>query len=429
MTINIASEEKLIRAVGLPGIIALTINGIIGAAIFVMPANVAKILGTSSPIAFIGAGILSMIIAACFAELGGKFDRTGGAYLYASEAYSGAFAFVVGWMFFLGRLTSVAALSNALAGFAGYFVNTASPVRELLITSVLALLGIVNILGIRLSAGVISVLTIIKLIALLTFISVGIVFVKWDVFSTIKFPPVGDLTSALLLVMFAFSGFEVIAVPGAEIINPKRNLPLGLLIGTGITMVIYLLIQIVAVGAFPGLASSKAPLAEASELFMGAKGGLLVGAGAVFSTIGTLISILLVGPRILYAMSLNRQMPHFFSKIHPQYRTPYLAIGFFTILGIVWSLSSTFQDLATLSAMTRLITYIGTAVALLILRKKLPSPDTFRMPGGVITPVVAILLSVFLLTAATKKHIISGSIALAVGVILYLLTLRSGKRS
>ena len=425
---NHASEEKLIRAVGFKGVVALTINGVIGASIFVMPANAAHMLGPASPIAFIGAGALAMIVAACFAELGGKFERTGGAYIYAVEAYGGAVAFVIGWMYFLGRLTSVAALSNALVGFAGYFIITASPLREILIVAVLVVLGLINILGIRFSTGMINLLTGLKMTALLVFIIVGIFFVRWGVFSSVRFPPMNDLMATLLLVIFAFSGFEVIAIPGAEIIEPKRNLPLGLLIGTAITIVVYLLIQIVAIGTFPGLASSSAPLAQASELFLGRSGGAFLTAAAVFSTIGTLVSILLVGPRILYAMSLHRQLPSFLSKVHPRYRTPYLAIIFFTIVGTVWSVSSTFQDLAIVSVMARLITYIGTAAAVLILRKKIPSPGTFRIPGGPLIPVLTIVASVTILSASSRKHIITGTIALLVGFAMYFVAVKSIKR-
>ena len=116
-------EANLVRAVGLKEIIALTINGIIGAGIFALPATIAKLLGISSPIAFLIAGLFAGILVLCFAELGGKYDRTGGAYLYASEAFGGVVAFLIGWMYFLARLTSVAALSNAMIGFLGYFFS------------------------------------------------------------------------------------------------------------------------------------------------------------------------------------------------------------------------------------------------------------------------------------------------------------------
>lgn len=425
-----SSEEKLVRALGLKDIITLTINAVIGAGIFVLPAAVAKMMGVSSPIAFIGAGIFTLIIVLCFAELGGKFERTGGAYLYAMEAYGGAFAFIVGWMYFLGRLTAVSALSGAFVGFAGLFMDTATPIREILIAIILSILGFINLVGIRSSKRMINVLTAIKLTVLGIFVVAGILAVHWNVFSAVTLPPVKELGAALLLVLFAFSGFEIIVIPGAEMINARRNLPMGILIGTGVTIVTYLLIQVVCVGTFPGLASSSSPIAEASSLFLGSKAALLITAGAMFSTIGTLTSLILAGPRILYAMSLSNQMPQIFSRVHSKFRTPYVAILFFTGLGLVCSLSSTFQDLATLSVMARLISYIGCAAAVPILRKKLPTPHTFHIPGGVTVPALAIILSLFLLTAANEKHFITGSIALLVGLVLYFVTAKSiGKKT
>lgn len=413
-------EQKLVRAVGFKGIIALTINAIIGAGIFTVPALVAGTLGISSPIVFALAGLFTLIIVLCFAELSGFFERTGGAYLYAYEAFgSGIIAFLIGWMYFLARLTALAALSNALIGFLGFFFDVTPLLRSILIIFAISLLGIINYLGIRLSARVINFLTVTKLFALLLLICAGFLLLDLSYLKEMRIPPMDSLIPALLVVMFVFTGFEVIAIPGAEVIHPRRNLPLGMIIGTVITILVYLLVQIVAVGADAELASSKRPLADAAQKLMGIKGGIIVSIGAVCSTMGTLMSLLLSGSRILFAMAVNDQMPAAFSKVHSRYRTPYVSIVLYTIISILLTLSGTFTTLATLSAIARLMTYIGSAVALLILRKKISSPDTFRIPGGPIVPVIAIVLSLFLLTAATRLHWITGSAAIAIGFILY----------
>jgi basic amino acid/polyamine antiporter, APA family len=247
--------------------------------------------------------------------------------------------------------------------------------------------------------------------------------VNWQGYAHLPLPDVRPLTQTLLLAMFAFSGFEVIAVPGAEIVDARRTVPLGLLAGTGITILIYVLIQTVAVGTFPGLANSQTPLASAARTFLGPKGGLILGAGAICSTIGTLTSLLLVAPRILFAMALNLQMPASFSRIHLRYRTPHVAILFCTLLTIALTLSGSFTRLATLSAIARIVTYIGSAAALLILRKKVPEAK-FRVPGGWFIPLLTILLCVFLLTAATRAYWIAGGIAVAFGLLLYAWSLR-----
>ena len=275
-------DSGLIRAIGMKDIVALTINGVIGAGIFALPASIAGILGAASPIAFLGAGIFCLAIVLCFAELGGRYDRTGGAYLYASEAFgSGAIAFLIGWLYFLARVTSVAALSTALAGFVSYLQELSPLQIRLIIVAALSTVGAINIIGIRTGSRVVNFLTIAKLIPLLIFIGAGFLLAKWNVYETISMPPAKDFTKAILLCMFAFSGYEVIGVPGAEMRNPKRDLPLGMLIGTVITILIYLSIQVVAVAATPNLSATQRPLAEAGESLMGPAGGVLMTVGGI----------------------------------------------------------------------------------------------------------------------------------------------------
>ena len=422
------AEQKLVRVVGRKEIIALTINSIIGAGIFAVPATISAILGIASPIAFVCAGLFTVFIVLCFAELGGRYDRTGGAYLYASEAFGGVAAFLIGWLYFLARLTSIAALTNAFIGFIGYFYEVVTPFRQLLIIAFLGLLGYINYRGVRASSRIINFLTVAKLAPLLTFIIAGFVVMNWDVYKNIPLPELQPFTKALLLCMFAFTGFEVIGIPGGEMTNAKRDIPVGMLIGTGITIAIYLSIQFVAVAVHPGIAISKSPLAEAAQFILGPKGGTFLTVGAICSVVGTLMGLMLTGPRILFAMSMQHQMPHLFARVHPSFRTPSVSIGFFAILSIAVTLSSGFANLATLSAMARMITYIGSALALILLRRRIPSPETFRVPGGVAIPVLTILLSIFLLTAATAQQWIAGICALAAGFVLYFFARKSHKR-
>lgn len=415
-------ERQLVRVVGLKEIIALTVNGIIGAGIFALPATTAAILGPASPLAFVAAGLFMIVIVLCFAELGGRYDRTGGAYLYASEAFGGSAAFIIGWMYFLARVTSVAALSSALAGFAGYFFELVPPYRQFFSLLVLGALGYINYLGIRSSTRVINILTIAKMAPLLILIVAGILLCRWDVYHQVTAPPIRDFARTLLICMFAFSGFEVIAIPGAEMKNPRKDIPKGILIGSGITIAVYLLIQVIAVAALPGIATSKRPLAEAAEQLMGTGGGVLLTVGGICSTVGTLTSLLLVGPRILFAMSLARQMPAPFGHVHERFRTPDASLGAFLAATACLMLLSDFTNLATLSAMARLVTYIGSALALLVLRKKHPAVEGFRAPGGPILPILTTLVSLYLLSAATRDQWIYGTGALVVGFVLYGIT-------
>ena len=412
-------EQKLVRAVGRKGIVALTINSIIGAGIFALPATIAGILGNAGFIAFIGAGIFTIFIVLCFAELGGRFDRTGGAYLYASEAFGGVTAFLVGWVYFLARMTSFAALTAALIGFIGYFVDLVTPYRQLVIICLAGILGFINYRGIRNSSRLINFFTVTKLGPLLILIVAGLAMMNLDAYKGFTFPSLEPLSKALLLCIFAFTGFEQITVPAGEMTDAKRDVPRAILTGTGITIVVYLLIQLVAGAVHPQLASSKRPLAEVAQIIMGTKGGILLTLGAIISVTGNIMGSMLTAPRIIFAMSTQQQLPTVFAKVHPVFRTPYISILFFTLVVIVVTLSSGFVNLATLSAMARLITYVSSAVALILLRKRIASPDTFRIPGGAAVPVITILISLFLLTAATREQWFAGISALGVGFVLY----------
>lgn len=416
------AEQKLIRVVGRKEIIAFTINGIVGGAIFVLPATVATILGIAGPLAFFCAGLFSVLIVLCFAELGGRYDRTGGAYLYASEAFGGIGAFLIGWFYFLARLTSIAALTNAFIGFISYFYELHSPFRELIIIAFLGLLGFINYRGIKTSSRIINFLTVAKIVPLLTFIIAGFILMNWNVYKDIPIPHLQPFMKAVLICMFALTGFEIIGIPGAEMTNARKDIPIGMIIGAAIAIAIYLSVQFVAAAIHPAIANSKSPIAESAQIMLGPGAGTFITVGAICSVVGTILGLMLAGPRIIFAMSIQHQMPAFFAKVHPAFHTPSVSITFFTILSIVITLSSGFANLATLSAMARMVTYIGSAIALIVLRKKMPSPDTFRLPGGFAIPIIAILLSIFFLTAATREQWIAGICGLILGLILYFVT-------
>jgi amino acid transporter len=422
------TEQQLVRAVRLKEVIALTINGIIGAGIFALPATAGRILGIASPLAFIFAGFFACFIVLCFAELGSRYDRTGGAYLYAQEAFGGAFAFVVGWMYFLARISSVAALCNAMIGFLSYFGTVETSLRTLLILITFTFLGGANYIGIKFSSRAINILTAAKLIPLLLFIAVGLAFVNWSMFLEVRLPPAKPLLETLLLAMFVFSGFEIVAVPGGEIVHPQRTVPRGLLLGTLFTILVYFFIQVVVIATHPDVNAAESPLAEAADAFTGGRGGGLISAGAIVSTLGTMLLLILAAPRILYAMALHQQMPSLFEKVHPRFRTPHVSILLVTILATLVAISGQFDELAKLSAMARLVTYAGSALALVWLRRKIPSPaGTFRVPGGAFIPVLTILISILLLTAATPEQWLIGSIAMVAGLLLYFVSSRRSR--
>jgi amino acid transporter len=425
-------SKGLVRAVGLPGLVAISVNGIVGAGIFVMPATAAALLGPASPIAYVIASVAAMLTALSFAEAGGMFDRAGGPYLYAREAFGPLTGFLMGWMFLLARLAAVGAVANAFAAYLGYLHPAFADAwgRTAAIACSITVIGALNYIGVRYGSWVVNLLTVGKLVPLLIFIAAGLALVGFENFTFTQLPPFEPLRKASLILLFATGGYEFASVPTEEVIDSRRNLPVALILGLAFAAVLYLLIQIVCLGALPGLAASPAPLAGAAQVFLGPSGALLMTVGAVLSTTGTNSTMLLVGPRMLYALAQGGQLPALFAKVHPRYRTPHLSVVLFTGATLAVAVSGTFAQLAELTAIARLLYSISTCAAIPVLRRRYPAaPRTFRLPGGAVIPALGVAVSLFLLTGMTGKQMLIGGAGVFSGLILYGMARLGGNRS
>lgn len=423
---------RLRRAVGLAGLTAIAVNGVVGSGIFVLPATVALILGPASPVAYLIAAILTALVVLCFAEAGSRTERTGGPYVYAREAFGPFVGFQVGWLFFLTRLTASAAIANAFVAYLGVLWPAASAGlgRAVVLTALLGGFALANAAGIRQGAFLVNVLTVAKLVPLLVFVGVGLFFVDAGRYQILTIPDLPGLREASLLLIFAFGGFENASVPAEEVRQPRRNVPIALLMAIAATTVLYVLIQVVTLGTYPALAGDPAPLASAAQAFLGPWGGLLLTAGAVLSTAGSISALSLVGPRILYALSAGGQLPKPFGLVHPRWRTPYISIAVFAIAAWVTALWGTFAQLAAASVVARLIFSAVTCLAVPVLRRKQGGdPAQFVIPGGAVVPLSATAVSLWLLSGMSRAQGIAGVLALLVGTIGYFLTARQASPS
>ena len=284
------SEAGLIRGIRRWDLVAIAINGIIGGGIFGLPAPVFKLIGSYSLIAFAVCAVVVTLIILCFAEVGSRFEETGGPYLYAREAFGPTVGFEIGWLIWLARLTAFAANCNLLVAYIGYFFPAATGTvwRASIIILVVTVLMIINIMGIRQAAIVSNLFTVGKLIPLIIFVTAGLFFLNPQAFALGTRPTTGAFSQSVLLLIYAFTGFEMATIPAGEVRDPKRNLPHALLIAIAVVASLYILIQLVCVGTLPGLAQSQRPLADAGTVFMGAAGGAIISGGASNSITGNL---------------------------------------------------------------------------------------------------------------------------------------------
>jgi basic amino acid/polyamine antiporter, APA family len=258
------------------------------------------------------------------------------------------------------------------------------------------------------------------------------VAVKWDRIFPVPAPDHANFMKAALLVLYAYAGFENTPAPAGEFKNPQRDVPFGLIVQIAIVTAVYTLVQLVAIGTVPDLGVSKTPLADAGRLLMGPLGGFLLTLGAALSVLGTNNNTILAGPRYLYALAENGRLPRALARIHPTYRTPYVAILVQSAVALALIVTDfvlhsinprafgVAEDLAILSTIARLATYMGTCLSVPVLRRKMPvTPNTVRLPGGPVIPIAGLVICLLFLSAAEIQNFVAGGIALAVGAAIY----------
>lgn len=403
--------------------VLLVINGVIGSGIFGLPSKAFKEIGVYSIAAFLVCALAIFIIILCFAEVSSRFDKTGGPYLYALSSFGPLPAFLTGWLLLLTRFITYAALINLLVTYLQVFSHwfALPSARIITIIGLTIFLAYINHIGVKNSTQVNNFLTIAKLLPLLLFIVVGFFFIKAENYEVIITPTFPSFSSTVLLLVFAFGGFESVLVNSGEVKDPQKNLPFALLLAALIIAGIYMLVQIVSIGTLPTLATTNKPLAEASQLMAGKTGAVIIALGAMFSVTGTLNAIMLVGSRLPFAFSEEGQFPKLFSFIHPKHKTPTWSLLLFMVITIIVSLTYSFLEAASISAITRVMIYAIVCVTLIILRKKKSGQSGFfKVKFGNIFAILGVLLAIWLLSSAKRNELKAVGIAIGIGLVIYL---------
>src|SRR4051812_19742316 len=402
MTVSAASPSTptLRRALGRWDLTAIGVNQVIGSAIFLMPSQLAAYIGAWGPLGMVLMGLASMSVALCFAEVGSRFEGTGGPYLYTRAAFGRFAAFEVGWLMWFTRAASWASVINVLVTSLSFYwpAMSRSGPRALVMTGIIGAIAAINVRGIKQSSFVLNALTIAKLTPLVIFIAAGLFAIDPARLIGGPTPTIQGLSTTALLLIYAFGGYEVVPVPAGEARDPRRAVPFALVMTIVIATVVMTLAQVVALGTLPGLATSKTPLADAAALFLGASGAALITIGAICSTSGNNMGQALSGSRNLYALAEQGDLPPFFGRIHPRFRTPANAVLVTSIVSLALAVSGTFVTMAAASAITRLLVYVATCAATLRLRHPRfaasVKPATFTVPLGPVIPLSAMATSV-----------------------------------
>lgn len=425
MTNDGASQpEQLRRVISRFSIAVLVINGIVGAGIFGMPGKAANLTGAFSPIIFVICGVLMSTLMISFAQAASYFHGTGGPILYVRSSFGRFAGFQCGWILWVSRVLALAANANLLTTYlaALIFADGSNPeaFRIACITVMAAFFTYVNIVGVKTGMSAILAITFVKFIPLLVLCLVGLSFVTPETFSGMEIPSYENLGTAVLLVFYAFVGFESALVPAAEFKNPKRDIPRAMFATAAFASILYAVIQTVSYAAKPDLGSSEQPLAAAAEAMMGSFGLWMVSIGAVVSILGNYAAAVLYGPRITYALARDGTLPRILGKTHVNFRTPAASIVLYCGTGLALGIFGSFKELAVMSSLGRLVIYVLVLASIpRIVARHPDEEDALRLWGGFTMPVVALAISLWLMAQADLEAVYKTAILVAIGTVLY----------
>ena len=420
------TDEGLKRVVDAPALAMAMVNGTIGAGIFALPAIVSIQLGAFGIFGYLFCSIMLAAIMLCYAEVGSRITTSGGSYAYVEAAFGPFAGFIINWLFFFGwGILSCAALLNIVAdSLAILFPAFSNPfIRALLYFIVLGLMVLVNVRGAKQGVRFVQFITIIKLLPLFGIIIFGFSHIKASNLHWEHLPSLKTFGNTALVLFFAFAGFETSLSVSGELKNPKRTVPLGILLGGILVLIVYLLIQTVAQGVLgTEIAAFKdAPLAAVAEKIVGPVGATILLVAAAISCLGNVSGDVLASPRLLFAGAKDGLFPKFLGSVHPKFATPHWAIISYAALIFIFSVSGGFKQLAVLASAAILLIYLAVILSTIKLRMKKQDVDnkTFKLPGGLIIPCIGIAAIIWLLTSLTAPEIYSTLIFIAVICVIY----------
>jgi len=459
------ASAALPRQLGFWSLWLLVINGLIGAGIFGLPAGAARLAGDFSLWLYPLCALLILPVLLCFAELSSRFAGSGGPAVYVSAAFGPAAGFQAGWLYYLARLVSVAANTVLLVDSVSYFLPAlqAGPLRLLLLVVVLGAMTLLNVWGVRKTMRWLGALTVAKLAVLAGFALAGCSILLWPASNTViptlnttldtavqwqpllSYPDIVDGPAALLLLVYAFVGFESALIPAGEAKNPQRDLPRALLSALLLVTLLYMAVQAACLALLPDLAHSKTPLLDATALLATHLSPLISthmekGSAAALVSIAT--SILMLGiiasvaanllgamfstPRLSHALAEQGQLPAWFAAVHPRFLTPAHAIWFFGLLALLLASLGSFLYLAAATVLIRALLYGLCCGALPVLRRQQQSP--LQLPLATPMPWLACIVCLWLASQVSSTSVWLTAVLIALGLVLSLLAKGASKR-
>lgn len=422
----------MVRGLGVAGLSVTIFNCTVGGGIFRLPGSVYATTETWTPLVYLVCGFLMILIALCFVLVGRQTMETGGPYAYTKQAFGPLAGFISGGLLWILGTFATASVADALiSSIATVYPELQSFVlRSLVVAVMMGSLVLMNTRGIKRGFMALSLFTILKLVALGVLIVVGLSQFHFENVMIQQPFHAPTFARTCMMLIFAYMGIESALVPGGEIKNPNRTIPIAVIISIASVTILYLLIQIACQSALgPSLKDhADAPLVYASEAILGSSGKIIVLIGSVFSMLGFLMGMMLAIPRVIYVLSLDGFLPKKLKKVDPVFHTPNIAIILQGIIVSALAISGSFNSLSIFANLSAILLYIFCIVAAAKLyftdekyRSKLPIFKT----GITMIMVISIGIMSWFLTSIKPKEWISMAAICLVFVAIYAFQLRS----
>ncbi len=399
------SPQELPRALGLADSALLVIGSIIGSGIFLTPSNIARTVHSVEwlLLVWVVGGILSFCGALTYAELGAAFPRAGGIYIFLQEAYGPLLAFLYGWCaFFVTQSGSIATLASAFSIYLGYLVPLSPLMAKIFAVSCIALLTLINCLGVRAGAWVQNILTLIKIgslsgISVVLFSSTrgSVLHFRSDQSHSAPFSW-SAFGIAMIAALWAYEGWHLLTYTAGEVKNPQKNITRGLLLGTTAVIILYLTANLAYLYVLPfdRIASSSRVASDSMEVAIGPLGGTLIALAILISVSGAMNSNVLAGPRVYFAMARQKLFFAQVARVHPRFQVPVVSIVIQGAWAMFLTLVGSFDRLFSYVIFVAWGFYAMGGAAVLVLRWKRPELQRpYRVWGYPFVPLLFVVMA------------------------------------
>jgi amino acid transporter len=414
------SDERLKRDIGALGVCILVLNGVVGAGIFALPGALLDDFGVSSPYVILFFGLLILLVALPIAEAASFFESTGGPVAYTRHSFGPHTSFQVGWIYYIGRISSNAANSIVFVAYAASIWPAANtPIaRSMIVAGLFFAATIVNVAGVKKAIRALDAISLLKIAPILILALIGLA--ASHAVAAPSLPGLGAMEHSGAVIFYVFLGFEGAVVAAGETKDPRRTIPRMLIVSLLSAIAFFFIIQLAYVSMMPDKQAISAPLVAFGRTVLGPAGAIIVTLAALVSIAGNILGSMTTAPRLTFALAASNSLPRWFARVNTRYATPAHSIIFAGLLATLLAGTGTFAFLAVTTTLSRIVVYLATIAALPGIRRvhAIASSGAVEF-RRILRSAISIAICLWVAYEAPRETWLGLLALLCVGILLY----------